>query len=112
MLVKDLEKANDETLLMAYQSMTVLARFMWDRQCNPKLAGRLHRITCPTLILWGESDGLLPVAHGDAYHRLIPGSRLHVIQNCGHLPMFECEQEFVEAVAKFCLEPSGSANKE
>ena len=35
---------------------------------------RLYRIVCPTLVLWGADDKLVPVAHGVAYHRLVPGS--------------------------------------
>lgn len=102
MIVKDLKDRNDETLLAAYQSMTALARLIWDRPYNPKLAQRLQRVTCPTLIVWGQSDRLVPPAYGQEYHRLIPGSKLHILPECGHLPMFEKEAEFVELVAKFC----------
>src|SRR5262249_35744411 len=42
-----------EKLLNGYQAMTVLARLVWERPYNPKLAGRLHRVRCPTLLLWG-----------------------------------------------------------
>jgi pimeloyl-ACP methyl ester carboxylesterase len=102
MILKDPEQVNDETLLSAYQSMTALARLVWERPYNPKLRQRLQRVTCPTLILWGESDRLIPPVYGHEYHRLIPGSKLHILKECGHLPMFEKEAEFVETVANFC----------
>jgi pimeloyl-ACP methyl ester carboxylesterase len=91
-----------EKMLAAYQSMTVLARLVWERPYDPKLAGRLHRITCPTLLLWGASDHLVPPAYGEAYHKLIPNSEFKQMPNCGHLPMFEKEAEFVEAIGSFC----------
>ncbi len=103
MILKDLKDRNDETLLAAYQSMTALARLVFERPYNPKLAARLRRVTCPTLIVWGESDRLVPAAYAQEYHRLIPGSKLQLLPKCGHFPMFEQETEFVNLVARFCL---------
>jgi pimeloyl-ACP methyl ester carboxylesterase len=96
------EDPDEAALLAAYQSMTVLARLVWERPYDPKLAGRLHRIECPTLLLWGEDDRLVPPAHGQEYHKHIKGSELKLLPNCGHLPMFECEKEFVETITRFC----------
>ena len=56
----------------------------------------------PTLLLWGDSDRLVPPAYGEAYQKHIPGAELKLIPKCGHLPMFEKEAEFVEMVTKFC----------
>lgn len=93
---------DDERVLAAYQSLTVLARLVWERPYDPKLAKRLHRIQCPTLLVWGDHDRLVPPAYGEAYRKHIPGAELKLIPNCGHLPMFEREAEFVETVASFC----------
>jgi pimeloyl-ACP methyl ester carboxylesterase len=98
------DDADEERLLAAYQAMTVLARLVWDRPYDPKLAGRLHRIACPVLLLWGANDQLVPPAHGEAYRRHLPQAELKLIPMCGHLPMFEREAEFVETVAKFAKE--------
>ena len=89
-------------MMAAYQSLTVLARLTWERPYNPKLAKRLHRVRCPTLLVWGESDRLVPPAYGEAYHQLIQGSQMRLISECGHLPMFEREAEFVQTIAAFC----------
>jgi pimeloyl-ACP methyl ester carboxylesterase len=91
-----------EKMLTAYQSLTVLARLMWERPYDPKLAGRLHRVGCPVLLLWGAGDRLVPPAYGEAYHKLLPQAEFKQIPNCGHLPMFEKEAEFVETIANFC----------
>jgi pimeloyl-ACP methyl ester carboxylesterase len=98
------DKPDDEKLLTAYQNMTALARLVWDRPYDPKLAGRLHRVQCPTLLLWGAHDQLVPPAFGKAYHKYLPHAQMKQIADCGHLPMFEKEREFVEAIAQFCKE--------
>ena len=98
------DEADEQKAMAAYQALTVLARLVWERPYNPKLAGRLHRVRCPTLLMWGAHDRLVPPAHGEAYRKLIPGAELKLIPDCGHLPMFDREAEFVKLVADFCKE--------
>jgi pimeloyl-ACP methyl ester carboxylesterase len=100
MVIQD--NPDPERLMAAYQSMTVLARLVWERPYDPKLADRLHRIQCPTLLLWGEHDRLIPPAYGKAYHQHLPHAEFKLIADCGHMVMFEKEAEFVETVARFC----------
>lgn len=40
----------------------------------------------PTLLVWGDRDPVLPLAHGTAAAELIPGARLVVFPGCGHEP--------------------------
>jgi pimeloyl-ACP methyl ester carboxylesterase len=101
MIISD--DADEERRLAAYQSMTVLARLTWERPYDPKLAARLHRVRCPTLLLWGAQDRLVPPAYGEAYRRHLSQAELLLIPECGHLALFEKEAEFVEAVARFCV---------
>jgi pimeloyl-ACP methyl ester carboxylesterase len=96
------DNPDDERRVAAYQAMTVLARLVWDRPYDPKLAQRLHRISCPTLLLWGDHDRLVPPAYGEAYRKHLPHAEWKRIPNCGHLGMFEQEKEFVEAITSFC----------
>jgi len=96
------DHADEEQMLSAYQSLTVLARLVWERPYDPKLAARLHRVRCPTLLLWGANDRLVPPAYAAAYKKHLPQAELKLIPNCGHMAMFEKEAEFVEAVASFC----------
>src|SRR5262249_55252677 len=78
---------------------------VWERPYDPKLASRLLRVQCPTLLLWGDSDRLVPPAFGQAYHKYLPHAEWKTIANCGHLPMLERESEFVERVTRFCSAP-------
>jgi pimeloyl-ACP methyl ester carboxylesterase len=96
------DDASDERRLGAYQAMTVLARLLWDRPYDPKLAARLRRVQCPTLLLWGEHDRLVPPAYAEAYKKCLPHAEVRLIPDCGHLGMFEKEGAFVEAVTRFC----------
>jgi pimeloyl-ACP methyl ester carboxylesterase len=98
------DNPDDERRLAGYQAMTALARVVWDRPYSPKLPARLHRVRCPTLLLWGDDDKLVPPAYGAAYARHLPQARLEHLPACGHLAMFEKEAEFVEAVLRFCRE--------
>ena len=68
---------------------------------NPNLGKWLHRIDVPTLLLWGERDGLVPPAFGDAYQALIPGSRLVVLPEAGHAPFDEQKDAFLAAFYDF-----------
>jgi pimeloyl-ACP methyl ester carboxylesterase len=94
---------------MAAEQLTVMAAeriahalYTWDPYMhNPKLRYRLHRINVPTLLLWGASDGVVPVAYGEAYSRMIPGARLMVIPEAGHLPQVEQPDLFVQHVLSF-----------
>ena len=102
MIIQD--NPDSERLMNAYRSMTVLARLVWERPYDPKLPNRLRRVQCPTLLLWGKEDRLVPPAYAEAYKKHMPHAELQWIEECGHLPMFEREAEFVEAVTKFCRE--------
>src|SRR5205823_5502786 len=89
--------SQDEQFLRAYQNLAVLARLLWERPYSPKLSSRLHRIQCPTLLIWGAQDHLVPPSYGQAYRQYLPHAELRLIPECGHLPMFEREDEFVDA---------------
>lgn len=56
-----------------------------DPQGNPKLGNWLHRITMPTLILWGGADRLRPTAQADAWRLRIPDARVVLVPHTGHL---------------------------
>jgi pimeloyl-ACP methyl ester carboxylesterase len=100
MIIED--EPDEQKRLFAFQAMTVLGRLVWERPYDPKLASRLHRVKCPTLLLWAANDTLVPPAYGKAYHKYLPHAEWQTIANCGHLAMFERETEFVQAVERFC----------
>jgi pimeloyl-ACP methyl ester carboxylesterase len=56
---------------------------------DPDLGQRLARMTCSTLVLWGESDRVVSPEYGRAFAAAIPNSRFELIAECGHLPQIE-----------------------
>ncbi len=58
----------------------------------------------PTLIIWGRQDGLVPLSEGEQFNKDIPGSKLIVFDQCGHVPNLEKAGEFNAAVLKFLSE--------
>jgi pimeloyl-ACP methyl ester carboxylesterase len=71
----------------------------WDAE---RISRDAHLIRKPVLLLWGENDREIPLADGERLHEEIPGSRLIVFLNCGHLPHEEYPEAFTKVVADFC----------
>jgi pimeloyl-ACP methyl ester carboxylesterase len=55
----------------------------------------------PTLIVWGERDGIIPVAHAHEAHRAMPASQLVIFEESGHFPHVEEPLRFIEALTGF-----------
>jgi pimeloyl-ACP methyl ester carboxylesterase len=100
-----------DEILAAYRDRTALARFCWSPYlCNPKLEGRLHRISAPTLVVSPAQDRIIPAAHGRRYAERIPAARFTEIDDCGHAMYFERPAEFAAVTIDFALTsglPSG-----
>jgi pimeloyl-ACP methyl ester carboxylesterase len=65
------------------------------------LAGSFRTIAVPTLIVWGRDDPLIDVNNGIRLHGDIPGSRLVIVEECGHVPQEERPAETYAAIADF-----------
>ena len=70
-----------------------IAQQAWNTGCTTKFAWpiadhglgrRLHRIAVPTLVVWGRQDALVPVAYAREFGDRIAGSRVEVLDDCGH----------------------------
>jgi pimeloyl-ACP methyl ester carboxylesterase len=55
----------------------------------------------PTLIVWGERDRIIPVAHAHDAHQAMPASQLVVFEESGHFPHAEEPERFVEVLTRF-----------
>ena len=92
----DAHPARKETAI----ATAAASKFVWPIP-DKGLKRRIHRIKAPTLIVWGEKDGMVPPIYGQEFQRRIPGSRLEVIKESAHVPMTEQPQEFVRLVSGF-----------
>jgi pimeloyl-ACP methyl ester carboxylesterase len=73
---------------------------------------RLPDIRCPTLIVWGEEDSVLPVRDSEEFERLIPDSRKVVMEDTGHVPQIERPGTFNDLLIEFLAEVGEAEEKE
>jgi pimeloyl-ACP methyl ester carboxylesterase len=55
----------------------------------------------PFLLAWGERDSIIPVSHGHATHKQVPGSRLEIFGDSGHFPQLDEPQRFLDVLIDF-----------
>jgi len=98
----DPDAMSSEALVAHARNREALCLYGWQPYLyNPRLARWLSRITAPTLVLWGASDGIVTPAYGRAYCERIPGARFEVVEAAGHHPEIEQPGAFVSKVAAF-----------
>ncbi len=63
----------------------------------------------PFLLIWGQHDSIIPVAHGHDAHRALPSSRLAVLERSGHFPQLDEPERFLDVLLDFVAEtePAG-----
>ena len=64
------------------------------------LASRLYRITAKTVIIWGQSDRMIPPIYGPAFAAAIAGSKLVTVPEAGHMVILENPDAIAHAVAQ------------
>lgn len=71
------------------------------------LGDLIHRITAPTLIIWGRQDIVTPPEACEQFARDITNSRVAWLEECGHAPMIERPDEFAAVLTEYLrsLEP-------
>ena len=66
-----------------------------------RLSKRLHRLRAETLLLWGDSDRLVPPLYGDRWLELVPHAAIATIAEAGHLSPDEQPEAVAEAITRF-----------
>jgi pimeloyl-ACP methyl ester carboxylesterase len=98
----DMTKLPETELAAIARGRESLLVFGWKPYMhNPRLKHWLHRIDLPTLLLWGERDGIVTPAYGERWRELVPGARMEIIADAGHYPHWERPEEFVRRLAAF-----------
>jgi pimeloyl-ACP methyl ester carboxylesterase len=86
----------------AIQNRIASARLGWNpRLFNPRLERWLHRVHVPSLILWGDTDRIIPPAYGEAFGKLITSARCVTIPGAGHLPHVEKQETVLPLLQDF-----------
>jgi pimeloyl-ACP methyl ester carboxylesterase len=98
----DAASMTEDDALALFRNREACALFGWSPYMhNPKLKHRLHRITVPALVLWGESDRIVTPRYGRYLADAIPQSKFEIIAGAGHFPHIEQPQLFAERIAAF-----------
>jgi len=99
---RDLTQMPDTELAAIARGREAFALFGWKPYMhNPRLKRWLHRIDIPTLLLWGEQDGIVSAEYCQAWCHEILGARLETIPDAGHFPHWEQPEAFREQLTQF-----------
>jgi pimeloyl-ACP methyl ester carboxylesterase len=81
-------------------AMGATGKFIWPIP-DKGLKKRIHRVTAPTLVVWGKDDRLVPPIYGDEFVRRIPGARLQMVGGAGHVPQVDEPETVARMVREF-----------
>lgn len=99
---EDLTAKPESELAQIAQGKEAFALFGWKPYMhNPRLKNWLHRIPLPTLVVWGEQDGVTGRSYAENWVQALPDARLATIPNAGHYPQWEQPDAFAKLVAEF-----------
>ena len=87
-----LEKARNHYGSADYNAAPLVLRQTLVSLVNTDIRDILHKISCPTLLIWGENDTATPLADAKIIESLIPDCGLCVLKDCGHFAF--CEKPF------------------
>jgi pimeloyl-ACP methyl ester carboxylesterase len=68
---------------------------------NPKLADRLHRIACPTLVAWGADDAIVGPAYREAWRKALPQAEVETFAEAGHRLHADQPETLASRIAAF-----------
>jgi len=98
----DPSKLSDSELTGMIRSREAFAHYGWRPYMhNPGLARWLHRVNVPTLVLWGEEDGVVKPDYGQAYAGLIGDATFEAVPAAGHYPHIEQADASTQIVRAF-----------
>ena len=84
------------------RSVASLARYGWNPYlCDLSLPARASAISCPTLVVWGQEDRVVPATHAQLICDAIPDAKAEVLAGAGHDPMSDDPSGVATAVQRF-----------
>ena len=98
---------DDETLLRT-RNLAAASKFLWPIP-DRRLHRRLQYVKAPTLLVWGDDDGLIDRAYAEEFREALPDARVAIIPDAGHYPMLEQPDAFHAAVTAFLDEETPGA---
>jgi len=97
-------EVNIDHLVQYYKEQMTLATLAWNPSYDPKLQRRLAQLICPTLVVWGANERVIPPIYGTVLQETIPNAKLIMLAGTGHMPMFEKHEEWAGVITQFLQE--------
>ncbi|HVN88745.1 MAG TPA: alpha/beta fold hydrolase [Candidatus Binataceae bacterium] len=97
-------QAQVEAIVGLANALSTASRFLFPNG-DRGLSERLYRIKAATLLLWGETDGIIPPQHADEFKRLLTSAasvKIQRIAGAGHVMFPEAPETSVKAILDFC----------
>ena len=100
---------SDEKLAAIVRNRESMTLLTWEPYMhNPKLRHRLHRLSAPTLLLRGASDGFVSADYVNSYAGLIANASVETVEGVGHHFAEERPDLFAERVGAFLAAPDAA----
>jgi pimeloyl-ACP methyl ester carboxylesterase len=93
-------QGDPQALFEAAVRMASVMHFIWPLP-DKGLKRRIHRVSAPTLLLWGVHDKVVSPVYAEEFISRLPDSRFELIESAGHLPHLEQPSATNDHVLKF-----------
>ena len=101
-MAPDYARLSDDELNEIARDRQATALYGWRPYMhNPGLRQWLHRVRVPSLVIWGENDGIVTPDYGRKLSRSLPDARFETISKAGHYPQIERPDEVADAINQF-----------
>lgn len=85
-------------------AMGATGKFIWPLP-DKGLKKRIHRVTAPALVIWGQDDRLVPAVYAEEFTKRLAHARAHTVGGAGHAPHAEQPKEVARVVREFLTTP-------
>src|SRR6516162_705045 len=97
----DYSKLDDAEAASIARDREATALYGWRPYMHDPALGRwLHRVRVPTLIVWGDSDGIVTADYGEKLSRSLPDAHFALIPEAGHYPQIERPESVADAIER------------
>ncbi len=84
-----------------YVELSGIMRQTFLNTINEDLLGNARQVKVPTLLIWGRNDLDTPLELGKVFNRLIPQSRLEILEDAGHFSFLDQPEKFTQLTSNF-----------
>jgi len=94
------DPSDTDAMIRKHWALGCTGKFCWPLP-DKGLRKRIHRVSAPTLVLWGKQDLLTPLAYAHEFVKLIKGAQIECIEKASHMLPLEQPAIAAKTVADF-----------